>query len=146
MICCELPIYKTLYPLIPAMFLTVKNMNRVERILIGEKMFNETVMMCEYILKANTFIRDPKMRIDTLYELRNHYETLRTLIRVASDTKALKDKAIVMYVKRLDSIGKQINSWIAATKKSCDKMGNDDTAIEVIKGVELTENGEVIRK
>lgn len=133
MICWELPIYKTLYPLIPAMFTTVSHMNRVQRILIGEKMFKELVKMSECILKANTYARQPERRIEALYDLRNHYETLRTLIRVASDTKALKLNVIVMYVTRLDSVGKQLNSWIAATKKSCEKMNNGDSAIKVIK-------------
>lgn len=125
----ELPIYKTLYPLIPLMFSTVKNMNRIERILIGEKMFAECVKLSEYILKANTLLNDPDGRLNILLRFRTHYESLRMLIRVAAEVRAISNGAIAMYTKRLDSVGKQLNSWIEYTRKIRDKIKEENETI-----------------
>lgn len=134
MLYSELPIYKTVYPLSVDMFIMVKHMNRVDRILLGEPMFSTVLNMLKSILKANTLVNEHDRRLGALHELRFYYEHLKTLIRVCEETKIISYKRAANLAITMDSIGKQINSWIRGTEKRANK------AQETIEEIQIEDN------
>lgn len=110
----DLPIYKAIYNLAKVLFKYAKNMKRVDRILIGERLNNNALDMLNCVLKANSSM--PANRLAALKEMKVLMIEIRTYLRFCIENKVLNEKQCANITYLSDKVGKQLSGWMKSTE------------------------------
>lgn len=116
----DLPIYKAIYNLAKVIFKYAKNMKRVDRILIGERLNNNALDMLNCVLKANSNV--VAQRLVVLKEMKVLMAEIKTYLRFCIENKVLNEKQCANITYLSDKVGKQLSGWIKSTE---DRVKND---------------------
>ena len=115
----NLPIYNIVFELSKASFSYAKNFERPSRIMVGERMVNNSLDMLSCILNANSELASE--RIKHLNRLKVLLEEMKTLARFCTEMKIISNKQSARFAILLGNIGKQLNGW---RKSTLDKITN----------------------
>lgn len=118
----QLPIYNVTFELTKLLYTYVKNFNRIDRIIIGEKMVNTSMNMLHCILNANS--NETIERIKHLNKLKTLIETEKTLFRFCIEKKIFSYRQSSVVTMKLASIGKQLTGWRKSTIDKIDNIKN----------------------
>ena len=100
---CDLPVYKTTYNLLPAIFRFTKDFGKEYKYTVGESLKKETIELLTLIYRAN--IKRDKQAV--LQEAGERIEVIRLFIRLMKDMQQISVKQFV-----------QINKVVANLQKS----------------------------
>lgn len=126
----QLPIYNVTFELTKVLYTYVKNFNRVDRILVGEKMVDTSLNMLCCILNANS--NEAIERVKHLNKLKTLIEVEKTLFRFCIEKKIFSSRQSSVVTMKLAGIGKQLTGWRKSTidrinnNKETKKRENDD--------------------
>lgn len=126
MLSSELPIYSVTFELSVALYNYTKQFPRPARIMIGERMVNDSLNMLSCILNANSDLASE--RLVHLNRFKVLVEELKTLCRFCTETKIISNKQASNLAMLIANVGKQLNGWRRST---ADKVA----AIKKEKGV-----------
>lgn len=115
----NLPIYNIVFELSKTSFSYAKNFERPSRIMVGERMVNNSLDMLSCILNANSELASE--RIKHLNRLKVLLEEMKTLARFCTEMKIISNKQSAHFAILLGNIGKQLNGW---RKSTLDKITN----------------------
>ena len=107
----ELPIYKETYSLVLNLFKLTRNFNREYKYTIGQEMKQNSMLMVQYIFKANS-ARDKSL---VLADLSDCVEILKLQLRLCVDMHLISSQQHASVWSGIDSIGKQLTGWRKAT-------------------------------
>lgn len=119
----QLPIYNVTYDLTKTLYTYTKNFNRIDRILIGERMVNNAMDMLSCILNANSHLAEE--RIIHLNDMKTLIEEMKTLIRFCIEMKIVSSKQSATLATKLANIGKQLTGWRKSTMDKLQKTYKD---------------------
>ncbi len=109
----NLPVYKTSYDLLVALFQFTKNMSREYKYTLGESIKNEAITMIIAIYKANSSYS----KYDLIQSAREHAEVIRLLLRLLKDLRQISLQKFVRLNEFIESVSKQLCAW----QRSCNK-------------------------
>lgn len=112
----ELPIFKSSYDQLERIVDLEKDMPRMLRYALGEKLLDLCLDMLGKIYDANMTIGDDSQKHDKIVSLIISYRKLQMLLRVIYRRKAMSTGRYAELVKLLDSIGRQATGWKNHTK------------------------------
>lgn len=107
-----LPIYKTSYDFLLAVFSFSASFTREYKFTIGQELKQETIRLILAIYRANSSKKD---RYILLEEARVTLETIRLLLRLTKDLKQIPLNSFVSLNEQIESISKQLFSWQKST-------------------------------
>lgn len=119
----QLPIYNVTYELTKILYTYMKNFNRIDRIVIGEKMVNTSLNMLSCILNANSYLAEERIR--HLNKMKSLIEVMKTLIRFGIEMKIFSSSQSAVLTIKLAAIGKQLNGWRKSTIDKINTIYND---------------------
>ena len=103
----DLPVYKSTYDLLVAIFSFTKDFNKVYKYTVGESLKKETIELLTLIYRANVK-RDKK---DVLQEARERIEVIRLFIRLMKDMQQISIKQFVQINTSVENVSKQLTGW-----------------------------------
>ncbi len=92
----------------------LKSFPRSEKYTLGEKIKNLVIELLIIALKSAYLSKDKKLPL--LNKIDNRIFILKTLIRLAKETKSLDIKKYICLEERLQEIGKMLGGWIKSIK------------------------------
>lgn len=117
----NLPVYKTSYDLLFALFKISNAFSRDLRFTIGEDIKKHTLRMMLCIYRANKSIEDRARNISLA---RERIETIRILLRILKDMQQMSLKRFVDINEKIESVSKQLTLWEASClRKNCSMAG-----------------------
>ena len=108
----ELPVYKSSYDLLLAIFEFTKSFNKDYKYTVGESLKKETIELLTLIYRANS----RKDKGDVLQESRERIEVIRLFIRLMKDMKQINLKKFVEVNKAVENVSKQLAGWQKSLK------------------------------
>ena len=108
----ELPVYKTTYDLLLAIFQFTKEFNKEYKYTVGESLKKETIELLTLIYRANT----RHQKADVLQIAREQIEVIRFLIRVMKDMKQISLEKFVKINQAVENVSKQLSGWQKSQK------------------------------
>jgi hypothetical protein len=103
----DLPVYKSTYDLLVAIFRFTKDFNKEYKYTVGESLKKETIELLTLIYRANVK-RDKK---DVLQEARERIEVIRLFIRLMKDMQQISIKQFVQINTSVENVSKQLTGW-----------------------------------
>ena len=103
----DLPVYKSTYDLLVAIFSFTKDFNKVYKYTVGESLKKETIELLTLIYRSNVK-RDKK---DVLQEARERIEVIRLFIRLMKDMQQISIKQFVQINTSVENVSKQLTGW-----------------------------------
>jgi len=107
-----LPVYKTSYDLLLAIFQLSNNFSREYKYTIGQDLKKISTEMILNIYRANSKIAKKEM----IGKARENAEVIRLYVRLLKDLKQINIKKIVHLNELIESISKQLSSWQNSSK------------------------------
>ena len=104
-----LPIYSAVRKLVYITDDVMHEMDKDRRHTLGQKMFNLSLQLLEYVVVANNNIDN---RSSTLREFVDIYDLLCVLYKMCTEKKYITDKAYMEVIPILSNIGKQSKGWL----------------------------------
>ena len=98
----DLPVYKSTYDLLVAIFSFTKDFNKEYKYTVGESLKKETIELLTLIYRANVK-RDKK---DVLQEARERIEVIRLFIRLMKDMQQISIKQFVQINTSVENVSK----------------------------------------
>jgi hypothetical protein len=103
-----LPVYKTSYDLLLAIFNFSQSLTREYKYTIGDNLKTETVAMITNIYRANSTQIN---RYDRIQSARENLEVIRLFLRLLKDLKQISLTKFIMINESIESISKQLTAW-----------------------------------
>ena len=103
----DLPVYKSTYDLLIAIFHFTKNFSKEYKYTVGESIKKEALELITLIYRANS----KKDKIKIIAEAREKIEVLRLFIRLMKDMKEISLKQFVQVNKHIENVSKQLTGW-----------------------------------
>lgn len=103
----DLPVYKSTYDLLLAIFHFTKDFSKEYKYTIGESLKKETIELLILIYKANA--RQNKQEV--LQEAKERIEVIRLLIRVMKDLHQIGVQKFIQINQSIENVSKQISGW-----------------------------------
>lgn len=103
----DLPIFRSSYDLLEKVIDLSKDLPRMLRYTVGERMIDQNLSMLSQVYRAN-LSTDKRLAIT---ELLVSQRTLLMLLRVVYRQKAISSGRYAELLKLLDAIGKQATAW-----------------------------------
>ena len=103
----ELPIFRVSYDLLEKIIELAKDMPRMLRYTVGERMVDQNLEILAQVYRAN-LAQDKE---NAIVELLVAQRTLQMLLRVVYRQKVISSGRYAEMLKLLDSIGKQATAW-----------------------------------
>lgn len=110
----ELPVYKSTYDLLLAIFNFTKDFSKAYKYTVGDSLKKETIELLTLIYRANTK-RDKE---NVLQEARERIEVIRLFIRLMKDMHQISLKKFVQINIDVENVSKQLYSWQKAMNKN----------------------------
>jgi hypothetical protein len=105
-----LPIYKTAYELLFALFEQVRHFPEDFQYSPGARIENQIIELTEMIYHVNMFEEDAE-KLKQLRKLCAKVETLRLLMRMCYDLRLYNLEAYTRFNEQVEDISKQLNGW-----------------------------------
>lgn len=118
----QLPIYHAVFNLSKDLYNAVRHMERVNRIMFGERMTKNVLNMLTCILNANSEIASE--RIKHLNEFKVLLEEEKALLRFCGETKIFNTKQTSNLSLSLGNISKQLTGWRDSTLSKMENAKN----------------------
>jgi len=103
----DLPVYKSTYDLLLAVFRFTKDFSKEYKYTVGESLKKETIELLTLIYRAN--VRRDKREV--LQEARERIEVIRLFIRLMKDMHQIGVKQFVQINKSVEDVSKQLSGW-----------------------------------
>ena len=110
----ELPVYKSTYDLLLAIFQFTKDFNKEYKYTVGESIKNETMSLLTLIYRANS--RKDKMEL--LQEARERIEVIRLFIRLMKDLHQISLPKFILINQKIEDVSRQLAGWQKSLKSS----------------------------
>ena len=108
----HLPVYKTSYDLLLAIFQLTKNFSREYKYSIGQDLKKITTEMILNIYRANSTMS----KKDIIQNGRENIEVIRLYIRLLKDLQQINVKKLIHLNELIESVSKQLSMWQKASK------------------------------
>ena len=105
----ELPVYKTGYDLLIAIYQRTSIFTREYKYTMGERLKNETLELLINIYKSNKSKQET--RLQYIEAARQNVEVVRLLLRISKDLKIIGIKGFVALNVQVEDLSKQLSSW-----------------------------------
>jgi hypothetical protein len=92
----------------------LKSFPRSKKYTLGEKIENLIIELLVITLKSAYLSKDKKLPL--LNKIDNRIFILKTLIRLAKETKSLDTKKYIILEEKLQEIGKMLGGWMKSIK------------------------------
>jgi len=102
-----LPVYKTSYDFLVAIFQFTKHFDREFKYTIGENLKNETIAMITNIYRANS----SQSKRALLQSARENLEVVRLYLRLLKDLKQVSLDKFIILNEKIESVSKQLCAW-----------------------------------
>lgn len=106
-----LPVYKTSYDLLTAIFEHSKNFSREYKYTIGQSIKKEIIEMIINIYRANSSYSKKAL----IRQARENVEVVRLLLRLLKDLKQIGLKKFILLNEKIESASKQLTGWQQAS-------------------------------
>lgn len=103
----ELPVYKSTYDLLLAIFRFTKDFAKEYKYTVGESLKKETIELLTLIYRAN--VKRDKQEV--LQEARERIEVIRLFIRLMKDMQQISLKQFVQINEVVENVSKQLTGW-----------------------------------
>ncbi len=103
----NLPVYKTSYDLLLAIFQLTKNFSREYKYTIGQDLKRVTTEMILNIYRANS----QRERREIIQKGRENIEIIRLYIRLLKDLRQINVKKLIYINELIESVSKQLSRW-----------------------------------
>jgi hypothetical protein len=103
----HLPVYKTSYDLLLAIFEMSKNFSREYKYSIGQDLKKITTDMILNIYRANSVYQ----KKNTIQMARENIEVIRLYVRLLKDLKEINVEKLVHINELIESVSKQLSNW-----------------------------------
>lgn len=103
----DLPVYKSTYDLLLAIFLFTKDFSKEYKYTVGESLKKETIELLTLIYRAN--VKRDKQEV--LQEARERIEVIRLFIRLMKDMQQISVKQFVQINEVVENVSKQLSGW-----------------------------------
>ena len=102
-----LPVYKTSYDLLLAIFQLTKNFSREYKYTIGQDLKKITTEMILNIYRANSAMTKKEI----IQKARENIEVIRLYVRLLKDLKQISVNKVVHINELIESVSKQLAGW-----------------------------------
>jgi hypothetical protein len=109
----HLPIYKVTYDLLLQITRVTKEFPRDFKHSLAAKLRDETVDLVVYIYKANSLRAERQKHVGAILE---RMQVIELLVRLCKDLRLINIKQFSETVALTDSVGRQAQGWLKATK------------------------------
>ena len=103
----DLPVYKSTYDLLLAIFRFTKYFSKEYKYTVGESLKKETIELLTLIYWAN--VKRDKQEV--LQEARERIEVIRLFIRLMKDMQQISVKQFVQINEVVENVSKQSSGW-----------------------------------
>ena len=103
----DLPVYKSTYDLLLAIFRFTKDFSKEYKYTVGESLKKETIELLTLIYWAN--VKRDKQEV--LQEARERIEVIRLFIRLMKDMHQISVKQFVQINEVVENVSKQLSGW-----------------------------------
>jgi hypothetical protein len=111
----DLPLYRTTYQFILALFVVVKGFPREYKYTIGQDLRHDSIELVRLIICANKYRNERTEYLNTLQE---RIELLKMQVRLCFDLRILSISSHSSLSATMENISKQITGW----KQSCNNQ------------------------
>lgn len=110
-------IFQATYALYLSCYFRFSSFPKKDRFTIGQK--TEAILLDLLVLVVKAYhTKNPEIKKNALYCADTKLETLKIIIRLAKDVKALDENSYLDYESRLQEIGRMLGGWIARLNKT----------------------------
>jgi len=102
-----LPVYKTSYDFLVAIFQFTKHFDREYKYTLGEDMKKETTALIANIYRANS----SQSKWALLQSARENLEVIRLYLRLLKDLEQISLDKFIILNEKIESVSKQLCSW-----------------------------------
>jgi len=110
----NLPVFKETYDLLLEFIRQSTNLKRDFRYTIGQELKKELMELCINIYQANADCN----KIEFINKGRERIVVIKLNFRILHDTHQISTKQFAMFADKIESISKQLASWIKYLKKT----------------------------
>jgi len=103
----DLPVYKSTYDWLLAIFRFTKDFSKEYKYTVGESLKKETIELLTLIYRAN--VKRDKQEV--LQEARERIEVIRLFIRLMKDMQQISVKQFVQINEVVENVSKQLSGW-----------------------------------
>ena len=103
----DLPVYKSTYDLLLAIFRFTKDFGKEYKYTVGGSLKKETIELLTLIYRAN--VKRDKQEV--LQEARERIEVIRLFIRLMKDMQQISVKQFVQINEVVENVSKQLSGW-----------------------------------
>ena len=103
----DLPVHKSTYDLLLAIFRFTKDFSKEYKYTVGESLKKETIELLTLIYRAN--VKRDKQEV--LQEARERIEVIRLFIRLMKDMQQISVKQFVQINEVVENVSKQLSGW-----------------------------------
>ena len=111
----DIPIIHKTYEFFRALHALQKEIPKMERYTLWQRAQNLTISVLEGLLQTGYLSQDK--RADHLVLISAQVDTLRVLIRLSYDVRALNQKKYIALQAILDEIGRMLGGWIKSLRQ-----------------------------
>ncbi|MEK9175119.1 MAG: diversity-generating retroelement protein Avd [Patescibacteria group bacterium] len=111
----DISIVHKVYKFYLALHTCTSTFPKKDRHTIGQKCENLTLNIIELLFSANAQRGKDKMPVLSIIDIK--LKVLKTMIRLANDSKALEQKQYIVFEASLDEIGKMLGGWIKSVQR-----------------------------
>ena len=108
----HLPVYKSSYDLLLAIFQVSKNFSREYKYTIGQNLKVLATEMILNIYRANSTFEKKKI----IQKARENLEVIRLYLRLLKDLRQISTKKLIYLNELIESVSKQLTGWQRTNK------------------------------
>src|SRR3989344_3299555 len=110
----DIPIFAKLYDFYKNLSQSIVSFPKTKRYTLGQRLDNLTLDSFELLFS----IPSADNKVKTLSQISNKVDLIKVLLRLAKDTKAVKNKNYLDLQADLQEIGKMLGGWIRHAKQN----------------------------
>ena len=113
----DTPLFRATYKLYLALYRHCQIIPKKDRFAIGQKTENLLLEIMTLVVVAY-HTKDASRKREILSQINLKSESVKILLRLAKDVRAIEQQHYIDYESRLQEIGKMIGGWIRQTQSS----------------------------
>lgn len=113
----DTPLFRETYKLYLAWYRRCQTIPKKDRFAIGQKTENLLLEIMTLVVAAY-HTKDTVRKREILFQINLKLESVKILLRLAKDVRAIEQQPYIEYESRLQEMGKMVGGWMRQTQNS----------------------------